>query len=859
MGDLLQDLRLGLRLLVRRPGFAAVAVATLALGIGANAALFSVVEAVLLRPLPFHEPDRLVMVWEKNVKRNRIRNSVNPANFVQWRERNQVFEGIAGFAPRDMNLGGMEEPARVKGALVTADFFGILGMGASHGRAIAEEDGKPDATPVVVISPRLWKGRFGGEASIVGREVTIEGRKQTIVGVMPESLTVPPGAEFWVPLPVTEEWRTAGGRWFVTVARLRPGVTVEGARAEMDGIAAQLEKEFPERDAGWGVTVAPLHGDLVRDVRPALLVLMGAVGLVLLIGCVNVAHLLLARALAREREIAVRISLGASRGRLVRQLTTEGLVLALLGGGAGILLASWTLEALRAAMPAELQQVARISINPVVLAFAVALSVGSALLFGLAPALQIVRPAVWKALKDGGSAGTGRERRRLARGLVVAEVALAAVLLIGAGLLVRSFERLAQVNPGFATEGVLTFEIALPDTTYGEGASQARYFTEATERLQRLPGVDAAGATSWVPFVLGSATRFALPDRPVPAPGDEPSADVRFVTPGIFEAMGIPLKQGRPFTENDTADRPTVVVINEAMARQFWPGEDPIGKRIHMGWGGLRKAEVVGIVGDVRLTSLEKTSARTIYWAQAQIPNPFMTFMVRSRRAPSSLLPDVRAELARLDRTLPLGNVQTLERVMEGALERPRFTFVLTTAFATTAAVLAGLGLFGVLAQVVAQRRPEMGLRLALGALPRDVVRLVLREGVALAAFGLALGLVMALVASRFLKSLLYETSPADPLAYAAVAVLLGGVAVLAAALPARRASRVDPVAALKYESERGEVRSVHDLDGDRRRAAGRPSAERGVAIPGPARLALTPAGRALASRKRVPHGGVRA
>jgi putative ABC transport system permease protein len=759
-----------------------------------------VVEAVLFRPLPFREPDRLVMVWEKNVKRNRIRNSVNPANFVQWRERNQAFEGIAAFAARDMSLGGTEDPVRLKGARVTADFFTLLGMGANLGRAIGEEDGRADAAPIAVISPRLWKGRFGGDASVVGREVTVDGQALTIVGVMPESLAVPPGAELWVPVPVTEEWRTAGGRSIYTIARLRPGVSVEAARTEMEGIASQLEKEFPERDAGWNATVAPLHGDLVREVRPALLVLMGAVALVLLIGCVNVAHLLLARALAREREIAVRTSLGASRGRHVRQLTTEGLVLALLGGGAGLLLAFWTLEALRAAMPAELQQMARISINPVVLAFAVALSLGSALLFGLAPALQVVRPAVWMALKDGGSAGTSRDRRRLARGLVVAEMALAAVLLIGAGLLVRSFERLARVHPGFSPEGVLTFEIALPGTAYRDAESRARYFLEATERLRQIPGVDAVGATSWVPFVLGSATRIALPDRPLPAPGDEPVADVRFVTPGIFEAMGIPLKQGRSITEADTAERQTVVVINEAMAREFWPGESPLGKRIDMEWAELRKAEVVGVVGDVRLTSLEKTSPRTIYWAEAQVPNPFMTFMVRSRRAPSSVLPDVRAALARLDATLPLGNVRTLERVMEGALERPRFTFVLTTAFAATAAFLAGLGLCGVLAQVVAQRRAEMGLRLALGALPRDVVRLVLREGVALAAFGLALGLVMALAASRLLRSLLYETSPADPLAYAAVAVVLGGVAVLAAALPALRASRVDPVVALKYE-----------------------------------------------------------
>jgi putative ABC transport system permease protein len=800
MQDFLQDLRLGLRLLVRRPGFTLVAVATLALGIGANAAFFSVVEAALLRPLPFREPERLVMVWEKSIRRNRIRNSVNPANFFQWRERNQVFEGMSVFAPWDVNLSGTDEPIRMKAGIVTADLMDVLGAKAALGRGFHEEDGRPGAAGVAVLSTRLWKSRFGGDASVLGKKVEIDGRPATIVGVMPEDFAVPAGAQVWIPLPITEELRTRGGRWAVGIARLRPSVTLAAARAEMDRIGAQLEQELPERDAGWGVSVFPLQSDLVREVRPALLVLMGAVALVLLIGCVNVAHLLLARALAREREIAVRISLGASRGRLVRQLVTEGLVLAVLGGAAGLLLASWTLEALRAALPAELQQVARISLNPFVLAFAAALSLGSALLFGLAPALQLVRPAVWKALKDGGAAGISRDRRRLARGLVVAEVALAAVLLVGAGLLVRSFERLARVNPGFQTDGVLTFEISLPPTRYPEDPSQARFFTEARETLRRVPGVDAVGATTWIPFVLGSATRFVLPDRPTPAPGDEPGGDVRFVTPGLFEAMGIPLRQGRGFTDADTADRPTVIVINESMATQFWPGEDPIGKRVDMEWGGLHKAQVVGIVGDVRLTALETPSRTTIYWAQAQIPSSFMTFMVRTRRAPESILPEVRAEIARLDATLPLGNVQTLEQVMEGALERPRFTFVLTSAFAVTAAFLAGLGLFGVLAQVVAQRRAEMGLRLALGALPRNVIGLVVREGLALAVFGLALGLVGALAASRLLGSLLYETSPVDPLAYAAVAVLVGGVAVLAAVLPARRAARVDPVAALKYE-----------------------------------------------------------
>jgi putative ABC transport system permease protein len=800
METFLQDLRLGLRLLLRRPGFTLVAVATLALGIGANAAFFSVVEATLLRPLPFREPERLVMVWEKSIRRNRIRNSVNPANFLQWRERNQVFEGISVFAPWDVNLTGADEPIRLTAGIVTADLMDLLGATAALGRGFHEEDGRPGAPAVAVVSARLWKSRFGGDASVLGREIEIDGRPHAIVGVMPEEFAVPPRAQVWVPLPITAELRTQGGRWVVGIARLRPSVTLAAARAEMDRIGAQLEQELPARDAGWGVSVFPLRSDLVREVKPALLVLMGAVALVLLIGCVNVAHLLLARALAREREIAVRISLGASRGRLVRQLVTEGLVLAVLGGAAGVLLASWTLEALRAALPAELQQVARISLNRMVLAFAAVLSAGSALLFGLAPALQLVRPAVWKALKDGGAAGTSRDRRRLARGLVVAEVALAAVLLVGAGLLVRSFERLARVNPGFATEGVLTFEISLPQTRYADDPSQARFFTAATQALRHVPGVDAAGATTWIPFVLGSATRFVLPDRPVPAPGDEPGGDVRFVTPGLFAAMGMPLRQGRDFTEADTADRPTVIVINESMARQFWPGEDPIGKRVDMEWGEMHKAEVVGVVGDVRLTALDTPSRTTIYWAQAQIPSTFMTFMIRTRRTPEAILPEVRAEIARLDGSLPLGKVQTLEQVMEGALERPRFTFVLTTAFAVTAAFLAGLGLFGVLAQVVAQRRAEMGLRLALGARPRDVVGLVLREGVGLAAFGLVLGLAGALAAARLLGSLLYETSPLDPLAYGAVAVLVGAVAVLAALLPARRAAHVDPVAALKYE-----------------------------------------------------------
>ncbi|MBI3931883.1 MAG: ABC transporter permease [Acidobacteria bacterium] len=796
-----QDLRYALRVMLRRPGFTVVAVLILALGLGANTAVFSVVEGLLLRPLPFPEPDRLVMVWERNLVRGRDRNVVHPANFLAWEERARSFESLGAFSAWSANLTGRGEPARLEMGAVTPSLFTTLGVRPLAGRLFDDADAAPGAPEVVLLSERFWKRLFGGDLAALGRTLVLNGRPRTIVGVLPPEAQVPPEAEFWVPFTLDEQFRTFGGRFLSVVARLRPGVSVEEARAEMDLVASGLAEEVPDRDAGWGVSVYPLYADLVRHVRPAVLMLGGAVAFVLLIACGNLANLLLARALGREREIAIRQAMGASRWRLVRQLVTESLVLAILGGASGLLLAQWLVQALATLVPQELRTTFPVGLNGRVLAFTAATSVACTLLFGLAPAIQAVRHAVASSLREGAAAsGTGRSRRRLGRLLVASEVALSVVLLAGAGLLLRSFLRLSAVDPGFDARTVLSFQVNLPDRGYEEPDRGPRLFRDAVARITALPGVEAAAAMSWGPFLGGSATRFALPDRPAPAPGQEPVADVRMVTAGLFRTLGVPIRRGRDFTDADDAAHPGVVIVNERLARQHWPGEDPLGKTVRMAWDRTLEAEVVGVVGDVRLASLDVEPRATLYWPQLQVPNDFMTFLVRSGRAREDLLPALKGQMAALDPDLPVARATSLEDLVGGSLDRPRATLALTAAFAATAAILAALGLFGVLSYSVAQRVPEMGVRLALGARPGDVLGLVLREALALAAAGAAVGIAGALALGRSLEALLYGVSPRDPLAYlaaAAIALFCGG---LAGAVPARRASRVEPAAALRAE-----------------------------------------------------------
>ena len=803
MSNVLADVRFALRALAQRPGFTAVALAILAVGIGANAAVFSVAEAVLLRPLPFREPDRLVMVWERNVSRNRLRNVVNPGNYLAWRDRNAVFEQMAGFASGSRNVTGDGAPVRLDVGVATPNFFTTLGVSPALGRGFLDEDGRPGAPRVAVLSDGLWRARFAGDPGVVGRSVMLDDEPATVVGVMPAELALPAGAALWVPFTIGEGGlrHDARGRFLLSLARMREGVTVGQAQAALDGIARQLVAERPEFNTGWDVFVAPLHADLVRDVRPAVIVLSGAVLLLLLIGCGNLATLLLARSLAREREIAVRRALGAGTGRLVAQLLTESVVLAAAGGALGLLLAGALTRALVAVMPAETTALFQPTLDAKVAAFAFALSVLSAILFGLVPAWQTVRPDLVRSLREGAAgSGLSGSRRRLARATVAAEVALALVLLAGAGVLLRSFARLSSVDAGFDPDRVLSLQVSLSGPRYAADDAPARLYADALQRIRALPGVESAGAISWRPFGIGSATRFAVPDRPAPPPGQEPTGEVRIVSPGVFRTLGITLREGRDFDGRDVAGAPQAVIVNEHVARTFWPGQSAIGRRIAMQWGESLDAEIVGVVADARLVGLDTPARSTLYWPVGQVGNSFMTLLVRSSGRTEALAGSVRQAIASIDPELPVAKVAPLADVMADSIARPRFVLLVIAAFAATAVLLAALGLFGVLSYSVGQRLPEIGVRLALGARPRDVAALVLREGASMAALGTVVGVAAALGLARVLDRLLFETSSRDPLAIAGVVAVVALVTLAAAWLPARRASRVDPVRALRAD-----------------------------------------------------------
>lgn len=803
MDHLFADLKFAIRSLARRPGFALVAVLTLAVGIGANTAVYSIAEAVLLRPLPFRDPERLVMVWERNVARDRTRNVVNPGNYLAWRDRNDVFEDIAAFAPFSMNLTGDHEPLRLEMGVVTGNFFTTLGVSPVLGRGFTAEDAKQGAADVIVLSDGLWRRRFGADPSVLGLDVMLSDGPVRVVGVMAPQFQVPPGAEAWAPL--TEGGpglqRESRGRFLLSIARLKPGVTVAQAQGALEGLAAQLTTERPEFNTGWSVFVAPLHADLVRDAEPAVLVLFGAVALLLLIACGNVGNLLLVRALARTREIAVRRALGASPWRIAGQLLTESALLGLLGGALGLLLAVWMKQGLLAAVPAELQAMFAIEIDPKVAAFAGGLSLLSALVFGLAPALQAAAKERLEALHEGASgSGSSRQRRRLTRLVVAAEVALSLVLLAGASLLLRSFWRLSNENVGFEPKDVLSLTVTLSGTRYQEDAARSRFYAEAVERISGLPGVASAAAMSWRPLGMGMATIFEVVDRPAPAAGQEPVADVRMVTPGLLRTLGITLVEGRDFDARDVAGRPDAVMVNERLAREFWPGQSALGRKIRMEANRPLQGEIVGVVGDVRLVGLAEAPRAQLYWPMAQSPFGLASVLVKTSGRPEAFVAPVKEAIAVVDPTLPVAKIASLDEIVGDALRRPRFTFVLLGAFAFTAALLAGLGLFGVLSYSVAQRLPEMGVRLALGAQPGDVARLILREGAGVAAVGTLAGLLGALALAGLLGGLLYETNPRDPLAFAAVAAFVVVMTLLAAALPARRASRVNPLHALRAE-----------------------------------------------------------
>ncbi len=804
METLWQDLRYGARQLARSPGFTAVAVLTLALGIGANTAIFSVVHGVVLRPFSYHQPDRIVSLWQTDLKEGNRRGPVSVANFLDWQERSRSFEAMAILRPYGLDYTGAGYPESIRSWLVSRGFFEILGVRALVGRTFLPEEYQPENNHVAVLSYGLWQRRFVGDPAIVGQKVVLDGLPFTIVGVMPAEFAFPDKKEIWAPFVVTEATRqTVHGAFLETVARLKPGVTLAQAQAEMDAIAAQLREEQPSRNQNVGVAALSLPDQLIGHIRPALLLLLGAVGLVLLIACANVANLLVTRGAHREHEFAVRAALGAARGRLVRQLLTESLLLAFLGGAAGLLLASWAVSVIVAWSPADLPRLEQVSLNRTVLGFSITVSFLAAIAFGLLPAVRLSRVEVHASLKEGGRTAVGGGHHGLRHALVVGEVAVALVLLVGAGLLVRSFVRLMQVDLGFSPERVVALQVFVYGDKYPSNRERFQFFEEALQRLSALPGVEAAGAASYLPFVeaqIEMKTRLAVEGWPAPQAGEEPLANVTIATPGYFRTMGIPLLRGRLFEELDNLDSARVVLINETLARRYWPNQDPTGRRITLSYGGPGAREIVGVVGDVRQRGLLGEPVPEVFLPLRQAPFGSMTLLVRSAGDPLELLAAAKNQVWAVDKDLPVWSSGSMTGLIADSIADRRGFLLLLGLFAAMALCLAVVGIYGVISLLTAQRTHEIGVRLALGAQRRDIFRLVLGQGMRLTLAGVALGLVGALLLTRLLSSFLFGVKPTDPLTLAAVAVLLAGAALLACYIPARRAMRVDPMVALRYE-----------------------------------------------------------
>jgi putative ABC transport system permease protein len=805
MDTLRQDLLYAFRRLRANPGFTAVAILTLALGIGANSAIFSVINAVLLRPLPYPESHRLVGVYHVWQGQRAV---MSPANFLDLRAQSRTLEDAAAIDRTEVTITGAGEPIRIDASAVSASFFNVLRARPLLGRTFAPDENAPGKDRVVVLAYGLWQQRFGGRTDIVGSSISIDGTPRAVIGVMPRGFSYPREQSLWIPLEYTDRTRSARGAWYLrAIARLKPGVSAEQSAGEIAALGTALEKQYPRANTDVGFTTYPLHEALVGDVRPALLVLVGAVGFVLLIACANVANLLLARAMARETELAVRTAVGAGRGRLVRQLLTESLMLGLLGGLAGLLIAFWGADMLVALQPDGIPRLNEVAIDRDVALFTLGVSLLAGLVFGAIPALQMTRGSLAGSLKYAGRANmAGRGNVRMRAMLVVAEMALAVMLLAGAGLLIKSFGRLQGVDPGFRPEETLSFELSLPPTKYSEQTQIVSFYDRLVERMRALPGVQAAGGVMGLPLSgLGFNFTFRVLGRPEYAPGQHQDIAVRVATPDYFRTLGIPLKRGRLFADTDTAQGPKVALLSETAARQHFPNEDPIGQRIELGWHGGPGAtraggEVVGIVGDVREFGLDEEYAAEIYLPMRQWPVGSMTIVARSVVPPLSLVEDVKRAVGEIDPDLPVSNVRTVEELVADSVAQPRFYMLLLAAFAGVALILAAIGIFGVMSYTVSQRTREIGIRMALGAHSSSVVSMVVRQAMWLALLGLSLGVVGALALSQTITTLLFDLSPTDPFTFATVATLLALVAFLASWLPARRAASVDPMVALRAE-----------------------------------------------------------
>ena len=806
--QLFQDVRFGLRLLRREPGFAATTVLTLTLAIGATTTIFSVVDAVLLQPPPFPEPDRLVTLWQTDPNNANRPVEPAPANFLDWREQATSFEQVAAVEPFSFDFTGDGAPEVFYASLVTEGFFEVLGASAALGRTFLPEEFQP-GSGVVLLTHGFWERRFGGDGGILGRSLTLDGQPYTVVGVLPADfeLALEGGRgerDVYVPKAIAEyETYIRANGWWHVVARVRPEVTLAGARAEMDAVAARLAADYPRTNTGVGARVIPLQTRQVAAVRPALLLLWGGVALVLLIACVNVANLMLARCSRRAQEFTIRTAVGCGRIRLLRQLLTESVVIAALGGFGGVALTVYGLDAIVALMPADVPRVAEVAVNGRILGFAVGLVLATAMAFGLAPALQIFRRDVAGLLRAQ-RAGATAAQQRLRRSLVAAEVALALVLLVGAGLLLQSFSRLVNVDLGFAPGNAVALQVFAWDRHAGDEA-RVNFFRETLQGIRALPGVSAAGAISAFPLGLADITvetPFAIHDRPPPPPGEEPSTAISQVTPGYFEAMRIPFRAGRRFDERADAERLGVAIINETLARQHWPDADPLTERLTVQvFGQAFEAEVVGVVGATRAQGFDSGRRPEVFVPHAQSgASGSMTYVVRTAGDPADGLAAIQEAVWAVDPLQSFYSIATVDQLLSDTLAARRFTTTLLALFAAAALTLAGLGIYGVIAVATAQRTREIGLRLAMGARPLDVVRMVVGGALVLAGAGVVVGVVAALWTSRLLTGLLFGIAPTDVTTLAGVSVLLLLVGASAAWLPARRAARVDPLVALRTE-----------------------------------------------------------
>ena len=802
METLFKDLRYGIRSLLKQPVFALVAISTLALAIGGNSAMFTVVNAVLLRPLQYPESDRLVVLEGSNPARGITRSSMSTLDFVDWQSQNKVFEHMAAFISGGNLLNTGEETERVRATWVTGDFFSVLRSPGLRGRTLQPDDAQTGHDAVAVISYGLWQRRFGADEKLVGKQVTLSGKSSTIVGVMPKEFNYPDQTELWVPFPL-DMTEHRDNRYLSVVARLKPGANVSQAQAELDTINQRLAQSYTETNTGWTARVSNLQDNLVGQVRLSLLVLLFAVVFVLLIACANIANLLLARGTSRQREIALRSALGASRFRIVRQLLTESFVLSLVGGGLGLMLGFWLTRLLVAISPANTPRFDEIRPDSRVFIFTIAITVLTSLVFGLAPALQASRINQAERLKEGsrGNAGSGHSKR-LRGALMVAEIAMSFMLLVGAGLLIKSFLHLREVNPGLNPDHVLTVRVVAPPAKYKEDAQRAAFFREVNERLQSLPGVQSVGMILSLP--LGGDTfnlwrGYIREGRPA-IPEENGDAAYLPISPDYFRTLQVPLISGRAFTNQDTDQSTKVIIVNETTARRLWPGQSPIGRHITIWRDDKFPREIVGVVGETK-ASLDNEPGEQMFVPYAQDPTwPTMSLVIRTNSDPAAISAAVRNEVRAVDKTAPVYNVRTMNDVLATSVAPRRTPMLLLTAFAGVALMLAMMGIYGVTAYYVTQRTQEIGIRMALGAQIRDVLKLVLKGGMGLAVIGVGAGLLGAFVLTRWMTTLLFGVKPTDWITFAAVSACLLFTALLACYLPARRATKVDPLVALRYE-----------------------------------------------------------